>query len=446
MNKRKYKDAFSRLASTPSLSKSGRGSETGWCRCPLCPDKNKKVFAAGRGLAAHLHAVHTPWKPSKKEFKRRTKEKLADKLHGVAKKNRKEVISGQDEVVVSTWEPTALEIEAWYKRVHDITIHAVPLPVNAIETSNKKNERELKLIATGYNRSGSEYKPYRESLPAFVSAAANGDLDELKRMINDCANNGLESDVANSKDKHIIGLLNTVDRNGSIADHWAAGGGHLECLKYLLELRRDLKIPNDSSVLGKSSSEKSKVRRRDGKTTLHYAARHGRVDAMRIILDEVIDGRNGESDTFVDIVSGDGTTPLHLACYGGHLKAVQFLVEEYGAQVNKANEWGCDSSHWACMSVGEKQSTLGVCNYLKRVCKLDFTRAQHQGHTPLHKAAQKQNDYVIKWLCSVESGHDRKQLLALGKADNGGNCPSDIYRSVGGSSMFADWMKNTHNW
>ena len=36
------------------------------------PDTTKslKLFSHGRGLAAHIHAVHTPWKPGKAEIKR----------------------------------------------------------------------------------------------------------------------------------------------------------------------------------------------------------------------------------------------------------------------------------------------------------------------------------------------------------------------------------------
>ena len=45
----------------------GRGALAGWTRCPLCGRHSQKRFALGRGIATHLHAVHTPWKPGKVE-------------------------------------------------------------------------------------------------------------------------------------------------------------------------------------------------------------------------------------------------------------------------------------------------------------------------------------------------------------------------------------------
>jgi hypothetical protein len=51
-----------------------------------------------------------------------------------------------------------------------------------------------------------------ESLPPFLAAAAEGDVESLKRYIG----------------KYDIDYLITCrDRNGSTAEHWAAGGGHV---------------------------------------------------------------------------------------------------------------------------------------------------------------------------------------------------------------------------
>lgn len=43
---------------TLTFSAAGRGSTAGWCHCPYCPPRSKKLFAYGRGLAAHLLAIH----------------------------------------------------------------------------------------------------------------------------------------------------------------------------------------------------------------------------------------------------------------------------------------------------------------------------------------------------------------------------------------------------
>ena len=36
----------------------GRGATAGWVKCPLCPPRRQKRYARGRGLTAHLEAVH----------------------------------------------------------------------------------------------------------------------------------------------------------------------------------------------------------------------------------------------------------------------------------------------------------------------------------------------------------------------------------------------------
>jgi hypothetical protein len=59
----------------------------------------------------------------------------------------------------------------------------------------------------------------------------------------------------------------------------------------------------------------SRTRRRDGKTCLHYSAREqGHLDGVKFLVEEqVIDEYR------------DGTTPFHMACFGGHC-GVNFLL------------------------------------------------------------------------------------------------------------------------
>ena len=213
--------------------------------------------------------------------------------------------------------------------------------------------------------------------------------------------------------------------------HWAAGGGHIECLGYLMRMKQLYKI---------GLQNMSRHRRRDGKTALHYAARYGQIRCIEVIRSFSLEHKD------VDVKSGDGTTPLHLACYGAHFETAKFLIEECGADINKQNEWGCDVSHWACMSVTEsidqRENCIKLCNYLKSI-DMVFTNVQRQGHTPLHKAAQKNNEHVIKWLANNFDDCDRR---LLGAEDKCGNRPSDIFLSTGGSEKFAKWMKDECGW
>ena len=71
------------------------------------------------------------------------------------------------------------------------------------------------------------------------------------------------------------------------------------------------------------------VRRRDGRTCLRYAARNGKVECLRYLLEE--------REHSVDSRSEDGTMPLHLACFGACPYAVQYLIDK-GADILAKND------------------------------------------------------------------------------------------------------------
>ena len=302
-------------------------------------------------------------------------------------------------------------------------------------------------------------------------------MDALKRCIEECnkGNNGHDERGSTTTTtastaigrrrqlENVKNLLSLRDRNGSTAEHWAAGGGHLDCLSYLLDLRDDVVAQLEQFSDNGTSAEqpqqqsttiptKKKVRRRrDGKTSLHYAARNGHNDIIDLLLSRH-DAPN------VDVPSGDGTTPLHLACYGGHPATVQHLIDKYNANVMATNEWDCGASHWAAMSLGNEGhgKAIELCEYLIVKCGVEhFAMCQKQGHTPLHKAASRKNKHVIEWLakksCSEQEAEEKKKkkkriLLSLGLPDVGGNRPSDIWESVGGDYQFGIWMRDTLGW
>jgi ankyrin repeat protein len=257
-------------------------------------------------------------------------------------------------------------------------------------------------------------------------------------------------------------LLSIRDRNGSTAEHWAAGGGHLDCVVYLLDMRDFIAsgaseptnistsegnvAPQNTETLSTNYANKKIRRRRDGKTSLHYAARNGHIDIIDLLLSRQRQEEKEDAPLHVDISSGDGTTPLHMACYGGHRRAVQHLIEIHSANIHACNEWECSSAHWAAMSLGADgaEKVIELCIYLKQR-GANFVQRQKQGHTPLHKAASRKNRHVIEWL-ATSSLFSEEEKKAMGAKDVGGNCPSDVWLSVGGEEEFGLWMKEKWNW
>ena len=151
-------------------------------------------------------------------------------------------------------------------------------------------------------------------------AARDGDVEALQALLQE----GWDPLGADSLDCH-----------GASALDWAAGGGHLRCLQLLAPAAK-----------GRQAC------RRDGRGPAHWAARNGHAETILWLLQHT-SALGAESPT------GDGTTMLMLAAFGGHVEAAQLLVERFGAEVGRTNSWGCDAGHFAAMggSVKVRRST-----------------------------------------------------------------------------------------
>jgi ankyrin repeat protein len=417
-NRKRKADSLGRIAS--AVATGGRGAVTGWSTCPLCV--SQKRYALGRGIATHLHAVHTPWNPGKAEKKKR--KRMAERRRAEQKRKTARNDDNSDKLKTieeqkladdrESWEPTQQEIDEWDETVLKIVAELEAKAFSSCSFDNIDGAETI--VKAGFDRNGKKSKTYRESLPPFIQAAADGDLNALQTMVKVSDN--------------IRELIDLRDRNLSCAEHWAAGGGHLSCLKFLFALRQEHGKHDNDDVQTKS-------RRRDGKTCLHYAARNGQLKCLQYLLDE--------QKLAMDQRSGDGTTPLHMACFGGHVHAVKYLIDK-GANVLATNEWGCSAAHWAAMSsknnnTSEKDA-VNLCNLLKQN-GVSFVERQKQGHSALHKAAQRLNRHVIEWIAAKMTAAERIQA---GLPDEGGHSASEIWLSVGGDKDFAKRMKEEWGW
>jgi hypothetical protein len=344
------------------------------------------------------------------------------------------------------YNPTKEEQVQWSQRLLDIArevedSYLCKIQSTGNDTSVSKDDEEATIVMAGYDRNGNKSQSYKESLPPFIKAASDGKISMLQSMVQDavlCGNEQVEK------------LLETKDRNGSSAEHWAAGNGHIDCLRYLMMLSEEYSYSASDPSCPHGMVKRR--RKRDGKTSLHYAARNGHTHIVKYLLDSSSASPTSSKSNDVNVESGDGTTPLHLACYGGHYETIQYLIER-NADLYKTNEWNCGVGHWIAMSIQtNREEIFCILNYIKTLVKdksFDlFGRAQKQGHTSVHKAAQKLNRHFIEWLAAevTSSEWTLEQREEAGRKDDGGHKPSEIWSQMGGSIEFSTWMKEEYGW
>ena len=196
-----------------------------------------------------------------------------------------------------------------------------------------------------------------------------------------------------------------VDKNGSHALHYAAGGGHDEVCRYLVE------------ELGVDVNQRVTAGRRDGRTALAWAARNGHLRTVKWLV----------AHGAVPSPTKDGTTPFHWAAWQSHLHVCRWLMEKFGDDVAvAANAFGCNAMHWTALS-----GDVEACRWLHSV-GVDPRKRNTQGHTPVHKAAWRGQLAVLEWM-SDAAADDGVGLpsAAFGEVDDGGYSPADIARLAG---------------
>jgi ankyrin repeat protein len=115
----------------------------------------------------------------------------------------------------------------------------------------------------------------------------------------------LDALAQNLDGKELRGALNTPDDNGRTPCSIAAQNGKLDALKKMIELKADPSIPSYG-----------------GRVPLHFAAKEGFQDIVRYLIE----------DQKLDAAATDnsGNCSLGIAAQAGHLKLVEFLLEQKG--------------------------------------------------------------------------------------------------------------------
>ncbi|WCR59677.1 MAG: Phosphocholine transferase AnkX [Wolbachia endosymbiont of Ctenocephalides felis wCfeF] len=128
-------------------------------------------------------------------------------------------------------------------------------------------------------------------------AAKYGDLNEVKGLINQEAS------------------LDAKYSNGETVMHFAAYGGNLDIVKYLVvDAKNSLEIKDNSD-----------------RVPLHYAAYNGKLDVVKYFIDE--------KKVDANIKDKDGCTPLYWASWSGHLDVAEYLVNK-GADISAKGKDG----------------------------------------------------------------------------------------------------------
>jgi ankyrin repeat protein len=197
--------------------------------------------------------------------------------------------------------------------------------------------------------------------------AQHGDLESLQKLV-----------------EHGFDPIHTADSRGANVLLWAAGGGHLDMLRYLIE------------TCGCDPAWKQKAKRSfGGRTALHWAARKGHVEVCRYLVNSC--------NVDLEAITTDGTTAFSWASWQAHRCVMQFLHSS-GCNVTSSNTFGCNAALWAAQGAADS----AVMEWLDRIGCSVF-QVNSNGHGVLHKAAQRGREDVSKWF--VE--HLFKKLLEM---------------------------------
>ena len=268
-------------------------------------------------------------------------------------------------------------------------------------------------------------------LKSGVSPNATGEYGETALMT--CARTGVVPAA-----KVLIEAGASVDAieswRGQTALMWAAAEGHADMVKALIAAGADKDARSTIVTWERQRTQepRDKWLPPGGLTPLLLAARQGRVDAARALLDAGAD---------VNLVDPDRHTPLILALINGHVDVATLLIER-GADVQMADKVG-QTALWAAVDLhtvpmsnrpaprefDEKATSLEVIKMLlARGASVDAALRQQvpyrtkldrggdgalgNGTTPLLRAAKAADTAVIKLL--LEKGANPKATTSSG--------------------------------
>jgi len=106
-----------------------------------------------------------------------------------------------------------------------------------------------------------------------------------------------------------------------------------------------------------------------------------------------------------------------------------------GADTGVVNTFGCNAALWCSQSTGD---VLEAIRWLESIGN-DIKQINFNGHSVLHKAAQRGNNRFCQWVICRFGCRDSTDLLALISPDKENCCPSDL-AGMEGHNRLAKWL------
>ena len=114
---------------------------------------------------------------------------------------------------------------------------------------------------------------------------------------------------------------------------------------------------------------------RDGNNILHFAAQAGNFEVFKVLTSIL-----GKDSPLVSATNQNNLSPIHIACYRGHLEIVKFLILGCKCSTQPASD-GVTLLHGAAAA-----GQINVIEFLINDLHWDRLTVNKHGHTPLHVA------------------------------------------------------------
>ena len=201
--------------------------------------------------------------------------------------------------------------------------------------------------------------------------------------------------------------LHAADKHGSTALHWAASGGHLAVVRWLVE------------GVGADIDARNKEKR----TPLMFACKTGREDVAHFLLDA------GADPT---LRMKDDSTAFDWAVLSGHLPTMELLAGHPRVDMTALNRFGCAAVQWAA-----KEGNIQTLRWLQSK-GLSLSHVNGAKYGAVAKAAWRGHADAVRWLLFAPDGPRLEEQLDL--LDLQGDNVANVARRSGQHDV-ADWLQ-----